>query len=109
MRDRVNRSGRQVLVHLPERGHGRQILQHVEWARAQRLKGALRENLGEHVVRVGEISSDNAKKVPNLSFIAWPMWRNVVLAPSENAVVAVCISTCCSVFAPPHFLVLLLG
>ena len=35
---------------------------------------------------------------PNRSFMAWPMCRNVILAPSEKAVVAVCINTCCNVF-----------
>ena len=40
---------------------------------------------------------------PNLSFMAWPMWRNVVLAPSEKAVVAVCINTCCKALCTAAF------
>ena len=35
---------------------------------------------------------------PNRSFIAWPIWRKVTFAPSEKAVVDVCIKTCCNVF-----------
>ena len=53
-----HRSGRHDLVHLLGRAHVRRILQDVEWVSAQRLKGALREDLGQHVVRVGEISEE---------------------------------------------------
>ena len=50
-----HRSGRYDLVHLLGRGHGRRVLQDVERTPAQRLEGTLREDLGQHVVRVGEI------------------------------------------------------
>ena len=53
-----HRPCRNDLVHLLGRGHRRRILQNVEWARAQRLEGALREDLREHVIRVGEIGGE---------------------------------------------------
>ena len=71
MRDRVQEqeqtgldhgSGRQDLVHRLGRGHEKRILQNVERARAQRLKGALREDLRAHVVRVCEIGGEERRE-----------------------------------------------
>ena len=53
-----HRSGRYDLVHLLGRGHGRRVLQDVERTPAQRLEGTLREDLSQHVVRVGEIRGE---------------------------------------------------
>ena len=54
----LHRSGRNNLVHLLGRGHLRRILQDVEGAPAQRLESALREDLREHVVGVGEVGRE---------------------------------------------------
>jgi hypothetical protein len=48
-------SGGNDLVHLLGRWHGRRILQNVEGAAAQRLEGALRDDLSKHVICVGEV------------------------------------------------------
>ena len=45
-------------MHLLGRWHGRRILQNVERTAAQRLEGALREDLSEHVVRVGKVCGE---------------------------------------------------
>ena len=57
-----HRSGRHGLVHLLGCGHGRRVLQDVERASTQRLEGTLREHLGQHVVRVGEIRGEEGRE-----------------------------------------------
>ena len=51
-------SGRNDIVHLLRRRHGGRILQDVEREPAQRLEGALRDDLSERVIRVSEVSGE---------------------------------------------------
>ncbi len=55
-------SGRNDLVHLLARGHGRRVLQHVERTPTQRLECPLCQDLGEHMIRVCEVTCEECGK-----------------------------------------------